>query len=193
MNTRLLCWGLGLVLAQAAAAAQPVDDVVKAPAIVEALSKDVVLDRTHAARPARAPRAIELQVQFTFNSARLLPQGKRQLDELAMALSSRTLAASRFELAGHTDAVGNPAYNARLSLERAQAVMAYLMSAHLLPQERLQAIGRGSSRLADPFHPEAAINRRVEVRALPLGNAAPGHGFTGMAPQPGGRLQASPK
>ncbi|MFN7695322.1 MAG: OmpA family protein [Burkholderiales bacterium] len=147
--------------------------VTKSTQILDALApKDIVLDT--AGRPTR-PRAdprINLTVQFSFDSAELLPQGKRQLDELAMALGDARLQGAGFELAGHTDRVGDAAYNLRLSLERAQAVRNYLMDAHGLAPQRLQATGYGFERLLMPNQPQAAANRRVEVRRL-LNAAAP--------------------
>jgi outer membrane protein OmpA-like peptidoglycan-associated protein len=144
------------------------EPVVKAPKIIEALrAKDIVVDRPGApAQPFVPPASIDLQVQFAFGSARLLPVGKRQLDELAMALSDRELLSASFELAGHTDAVGSHNDNLRLSMQRAEAVKSYLVQSHGIPTARLFPIGLGFTRLADPARPEAAINRRVEVRRL---------------------------
>lgn len=181
--------GLGLSLAAIAQQAEPDARVLEAPRIVKALSaKDIVLDRPGQARVVRSP-SINLQVQFNFDSADLRPQGKRQLDELALAFSHKSLAGFGFELAGHTDRVGDEAYNKRLSLERANAVKAYLQEAHGIAPARLQALGFGFERLADPTHPTAAINRRVEVRRVQLA----------ARPQPapaastGGRLVVTPK
>ncbi|MES2298037.1 MAG: OmpA family protein [Pseudomonadota bacterium] len=167
--------------------------VVAAPKIIEALSaKDVVLDRPgqvpRRGQPARRDPSINLQVQFTFDSAELMPQGKRQLDELAMALNHNTLMVSGFELAGHTDRVGEADYNVMLSLQRADAVRTYLAQVHGVSPSRLQTVGYGFARLLDPAHPTAAINRRVEVRRI--GNV--------RAPMPGGeaadgRLVPPPK
>lgn len=161
----------GLTAARTMAAEVADPDVVGAPKIIEALTpKDIVLDRP--GQPARRQPptgrnpAINLQVQFTFDSAQLMPQGKRQLDELAMALSHEKLLNAGFELAGHTDQVGDADYNLKLSHARAQAVKAYLAEAHGVSPQRLQTIGYGYSRLLDTAHPKAAINRRVEVRRL---------------------------
>lgn len=156
--------------------------LVTAPKIVEALTKDVVIDQPGAAaRPRRDP-SISLQVQFTFGSAELTPHGKRQLDELAMALSEQALAASSFQLAGHTDAVGGQDANMRLSLGRADAVKAYLIEAHGVAASRLQTIGYGPTRLAEPGRPNAAVNRRVEVVRL-----------AGAPQRTGGRLVPTPR
>lgn len=151
-----------------AAAAQAEAPVLKANAIIQALDKDIVLD---GAQPS-----IDLQVQFDFDSAVLRPQGRYQLDQLAMALNDKALVMSGFELAGHTDAVGSAVYNRKLSLERAYAVKAYLQAVHGIAPARLQALGFGFERLADPLHPTAPINRRVEVRRVAMvvgGEAAP--------------------
>ncbi|MBL8331029.1 MAG: OmpA family protein [Rubrivivax sp.] len=182
--------------------AQTTDDgpVVPAAKILEALrGKDIVVDRPPrpGAAPAPAPEPhIDLRVQFTFGSAELLPRGRQQLDQLAMALSDRALAASAFLLAGHTDAVGSQEANLRLSMDRAESVKAYLMRAHDIPARRLQTIGYGSSRLANRANPESASNRRVEVRRLRVGNgaSAASAGTTASTPAnpPSGRLVPTP-
>jgi outer membrane protein OmpA-like peptidoglycan-associated protein len=198
MNTRRQSLALLLALAASSVAqAQPADDtVVKSGAILEALNpKDIVLDRpgSPASPTPRRDPAISLQVQFTFGSSELLPQGKRQLDELAMALNDRALLTAAFELAGHTDAVGDMESNLRLSLDRANAVRAYLVQVYGLNPARLQAIGLGFTRLADPGNPTAAVNRRVEVRRLRGSIAAPVARPVEMPQQPGGRLVPTPR
>lgn len=201
MNRRQLGASV-LALALADTALAQADDnaaVVSAPKIIEALSKDIVIDRpgTGAALAPRRDPSISLQVQFAFGSADLLPHGRRQLDQLGLALSDRALATAAFELAGHTDAVGDAESNLRLSIERANSVKFYLMQMHGLNASRLQAIGFGFSRLADPANPTAAINRRVEVRRL--SGAAVGTPSSmpvanpGAPPSGGGRLVPTPK
>lgn len=184
MQRRMLL-ALGLAVAGLAQAADDIPPpVVGAPKILEALNpKDVVLDNPGAPGSPRPPRrdpAISLQVQFGFDSAELMPQGKRQLDELAMALNDKALAVSGFELGGHTDRVGDAAYNVRLSMDRANAVRAYLIEVHGIAAQRLQAIGFGYARLADPARPTAAVNRRVEVRRV-----------SGMRPAPAAQRPAN--
>ena len=205
MKRRLFFAVAGLALAASALAQQDAPPpVIGAPKILEALNpKDVVLDRpgVSTARPARRDPAINLQVQFTFDSAELMPQGKRQLDQLAMALNDKALAVSGFELAGHTDQVGDADYNLRLSLERANAVRAYLSEVHAIAPQRLQAIGYGFTRLVDRANPTAAVNRRVEVRRIngmrpaPAAPAGNGNVTTVRPPagQGGGRLVPTPQ
>ena len=190
MNRRDLVSAVIAVMVTAAApgitSAQALADapVVKASKIIDALEektdKNVVLDSSGRPRPPRDP-SINLQVQFGFNSSQLLPQGRAQLDELALALNNKALALLGFELAGHTDRVGTAEYNVRLSGDRAVAVKQYLTGVHRISAERLQTVGFGYARLADPAHPASAINRRVEVRRIAV-----------VVPE-GGRIVPTPK
>jgi outer membrane protein OmpA-like peptidoglycan-associated protein len=150
---------------------------VSANRILKSLDRDIVLDRPPAgggaAASAPAPLvqpSLDLYVQFAFNSAELLPRGRQQLDQLGQALNNRRLLKWGFELAGHTDAVGDADYNMKLSLERANAVKHYLVTKHRLNPNRLVPLGFGYTRLANQANPTAAINRRVEVRRVALAN-----------------------
>jgi outer membrane protein OmpA-like peptidoglycan-associated protein len=108
---------------------------------------------------------IDLNIPFEFNSSELQPQATAQLLQLRSALTSPGLSKDRFMVAGHTDAKGNPQYNQHLSERRAEAVRRYLVENGVEPQ-RLQAVGYGAEHLAQPDHPEDAVNRRVEIRNL---------------------------
>lgn len=59
----------------------------------------------------------------------MLPQGKRQLDELASTLRQyQQMGDSRVEITGHTDYKGDAAYNMNLSTQRARTVANYLVN-----------------------------------------------------------------
>ena len=192
MKTRVftLASALCVLLGAGAAVAQDAP-VVKSGRILDALTKDVRIDNGAAGRGGqRARHAIDLQVQFAFDSADLLPAGRRQLDELGAALSDRTLQGETFEIAGHTDGVGNAAYNLRLSLERAVVVKHYLVTQYNVAPTRLKTAGLGASQLADRSQPAAAVNRRVEVRRLTF---AAGRPAPVIAPASGGRLVPTPR
>jgi OOP family OmpA-OmpF porin len=121
-----------------------------------------------AAAPANAapagPRALDLEIQFDYNSHKLTQDGADVLDQLGAALQSEELrSAKRIVLEGHTDAKGSVTYNRLLSLRRAQSVKQYLASNHRIPNSKLKSVGKGSTELADPSNPEDGINRRVRV------------------------------
>ncbi|MBI5258908.1 MAG: OmpA family protein [Burkholderiales bacterium] len=106
-----------------------------------------------------------MQVGFAFGSAQVMSNDLVKLDRLADALKSESLRDYRYKVIGHTDAVGSMALNMRLSRQRADSVVAYLMQQGI-PAERLVADGRGPNELLDPQRPDAAENRRVEVRLV---------------------------
>ncbi|MBA6413707.1 OmpA family protein [Parahaliea sp. F7430] len=104
---------------------------------------------------------------FDTNSASLTPAAQEVLDLLSSLLLDydKTLIA----ISGHSDSLGDPNYNQRLSEQRADAVGQYLNNKGVLPR-RLVILGLGSSLpLVDNDSPEnRAINRRVELELWPL-------------------------
>ena len=110
--------------------------------------------------------SIDLAVNFEYASAKLTPDARLVLDNLAQALADPKLSASRFRIAGHTDARGGDAYNLALSKQRARSVADYLKGQHNISAQRLSVEGYGRSQLADPANPESAVNRRVQITNL---------------------------
>lgn len=121
-----------------------------------------------------AARAVDLTVFFAYDSARLTPEARIQLEPLGQALRSGELARQGFLIAGHTDAAGGWSYNRRLSLARARAVRAYLVATYGIDPGRLRVHGWGPGRLKDPDAPLARVNRRVEVSLIAPRGAALG-------------------
>src|SRR5690625_130940 len=105
--------------------------------------------------------AFDMLITFDLGSDRLSEQARQNLAEFAKALKSDKLAATSFNIDGHTDASGPASLNMDLSNRRAEAVAAYLESLGV-DRSRLVAEGHGPSqpRVEDPF---ADINRRVEA------------------------------
>ncbi|MBX0291643.1 OmpA family protein [Hymenobacter sp. HSC-4F20] len=99
---------------------------------------------------------------FTQSTAVLLPTSRPTLNALARTL--REQPAMQLEIAGHTDNVGEPALNLRLSEQRARVVRQYLVQQGI-DSVRLTARGYGSTRpVADNRDPQQRPrNRRVEV------------------------------
>ncbi|WP_345074509.1 PA14 domain-containing protein [Hymenobacter fastidiosus] len=99
---------------------------------------------------------------FTQSTATLLPTSRPRLNQLTRML--RAQPALRLEIAGHTDNVGEPALNLRLSEQRARVVRRYLVQQGI-DSVRLTAHGYGATRpVADNRDPQQLPrNRRVEV------------------------------
>ncbi len=76
-------------------------------------------------------------INFAFNSAQLDATAQTTLREQARWI--RQFPEVRFRVYGHTDAVGSNAYNKRLGLRRAQAVVGYLATQGI-SRSRLEAV-----------------------------------------------------
>ena len=85
------------------------------------------------------------------------------MQALGRALTNPDLKGSTFVVAGHTDAVGGDAYNQDLSERRADSIKHYLMDNYHIAASDLVTVGYGKSKLKDPDHPLAEVNRRVQV------------------------------
>ena len=106
-------------------------------------------------------------VTFDFNKTDLKPQFYPALNNVARTLAEydQTIV----EVAGHTDSIGTDAVNQRISEQRASAVANYLIGQGLL-RERFEVVGFGKSMpIADNSTEQGrALNRRVEIRVVPL-------------------------
>jgi OmpA-OmpF porin, OOP family len=113
------------------------------------------------AAEAPPPVQFDLLANFEFNSDQLTQPARENLDQFAKAIKDPRLAGSKFEIDGHTDAVGPEEYNQGLSERRADAVVAYLASDGI-DRSLLVAKGFGKAkpRVANPYSP---LNRRVET------------------------------
>lgn len=105
---------------------------------------------------------VTLQVNFDTGKATITPDSAKTLDDAAAAL--KMAGDLRVEVGGHTDNVGAPEANLKLSEDRAQAVMAALV-ARGIAAARLTAKGYGqTSPIADNRTDDGrAKNRRVEL------------------------------
>jgi outer membrane protein OmpA-like peptidoglycan-associated protein len=106
-------------------------------------------------------------VNFAFDSSALTPESHWVLDRVAQAMLKPEWANSRWEIAGHTSAVGSDEYNMALSQRRAESVRAYLVT-HGVLNPRLVPKGYGETSPKYPNDSEGRNwrNRRVELRRI---------------------------
>jgi OOP family OmpA-OmpF porin len=121
--------------------------------------------------PAPAPKPVTEKVTFAadvffdFDKSVLKPEGKAKLDDLVSKLKGINLEV--IIAIGHTDSIGSDAYNLKLSVRRAEAVKAYLVSKGIEPN-RIYTEGKGKAQpIADNRTAEGrAKNRRVEIEVV---------------------------
>jgi outer membrane protein OmpA-like peptidoglycan-associated protein len=106
---------------------------------------------------------------FEYNSAELLKSSFPELDRVAYVLKNYSI--QLIEVSGHTDSIGNPEYNQRLSEKRANSVKSYLISKGIEPKT-LEAKGYGQSEPIATNETEEGRqqNRRVELLILKSGS-----------------------
>jgi len=118
------------------------------------------------AQPVAASKAtFQADAFFDFDKAVLKPAGKAKLDDLISKI--KTINLEVVIAVGHTDSVGTDAYNQKLSVRRAEAVKAYLVSKGI-EKNRVYAEGKGEKQpVADNKTKEGrAKNRRVEIEVV---------------------------
>ena len=121
---------------------------------------------------------IDVSALFKFDRsdyASILPEGKRQLQEIAAAAAQYRDATSVIYIDGYTDPEGKPGYNQRLSQRRAQTVKRVMVE-NGFPASILKARGHGENdpvvtgcRSRNPRNSAARNecnqpNRRVEIK-----------------------------
>ena len=106
-------------------------------------------------------------VTFDFAKYDLKPQFYPALNTVAATLKeyNQTIV----EVSGHTDSIGSDAANQTLSERRANAVAGYLVGQGV-QRERLEIVGMGERYpvASNDTDSGRALNRRVEIRLLPL-------------------------
>ena len=157
-GTNELCWRDAFWTP--ATAAPGCDGALEAPKAAPAPAP-AAAPAAPAAKPAPAPAPAPVAAQkvtyaadafFNFDKSVLKPEGRAKLDDLVSKIKGINLEV--IIAVGHTDSIGSHAYNQRLSVRRAEAVKAYLVSKGIeRNRDNRTAQGR-------------AKNRRVEVEVV---------------------------
>jgi OOP family OmpA-OmpF porin len=124
-----------------------------------------------AAPKAAAPVAAASKVTyaadafFDFDKAVVKPAGKAKLDDLVGKIKGINLEV--IIAVGHTDSIGSDAYNQKLSVRRAEAVKAYLVSKGI-EKNRVYTEGKGEKQpvASNKTKEGRAKNRRVEIEVV---------------------------
>jgi outer membrane protein OmpA-like peptidoglycan-associated protein len=181
----LLVWGTTAGVgfgAPAPASAQPVMDKFVSeeefsalfdPDPAEAMKKRGV---AKVPRPGFDSKKREVTTYVLFETGSMLlrsPESFQQLDAAGRAFKNALEVGKAdkwiVEIAGHTDNVGSPEANMKLSKERAESVRQYLLQVYGLPQNMIVAQGYGETQpIASNDAPDGREkNRRVVFRITP--------------------------
>ena len=178
-----LCWHTGFwtpadaieecdggIAKPAAAAPAPVPaPEPAAPAPAPVAVKEPAPAPAPAAAVAPAPTAEKVTYSadafFDFDKAVLKPEGKATLQTLVAKLKDTDIEV--IVATGHTDWTGSEAYNVKLSMRRAKAVKAFLVSKGI-PEARVFVEGKGESQPTSNNHTKEgrAKNRRVDIEVV---------------------------
>jgi peptidoglycan-associated lipoprotein len=103
-------------------------------------------------------------VHFGFDVSSLSDEAKAALDSFAKRVKAENKNVF-MEIQGHTDNIGEDAYNVRLGLARAEAAKRYLYMQHNIPLHRMSIVSYGESKpvVENDTSQNRALNRRITI------------------------------
>ena len=116
-------------------------------------------------KPVTEKITLAADVLFDFDKAAIKPEGRSKMDDLVTKV--RNVSLEVIIVIGHTDSVGSDAYNQSLSVRRAEAVKAYMVSKGV-ESNRIYTEGKGKKQPVADNRTDTgrAKNRRVEVEVV---------------------------
>jgi len=137
----------------------------KAAVAAKSAAPAVVAPAAAAAVAAASKVTYAADAFFDFDKSVLKAEGKAKLDDLVSKVKGINLEV--IIAVGHTDSTGTDAYNQKLSVSRAEAVKAYLVSKGI-EKNRVYTEGKGEKQpVADNKTKEGqGKNRRVEIEVV---------------------------
>jgi outer membrane protein OmpA-like peptidoglycan-associated protein len=139
-----------------------VTDGDKAPTAPTTLSDTDITELWGDALAAQPIPPKRFQLYFKANGTELTPESLAMIPDIAADAERRPVL--EIEILGHTDTVGKPATNARLSAKRAEAVRDLLVSKGFKAEViTTRGFGEGLLLVKTPDNTPEAKNRRVEV------------------------------
>ena len=110
-------------------------------------------------------------IEFDVGSTQLTVLGKQTLDKLASQIQEFNPQTVAVQVIGHTSKTGDATLNQRISQQRAQVVVDYLVSAGV--KHTIAALGKGFSEPIPNIDPRDAQNQRTQIRLVRIGSAQP--------------------
>lgn len=118
-------------------ASTPAPTPAPKPVVAEAVAPIVTQETLTPPAPVRV--VFSAESLFDFDKSEVKTAGKAHLDEFVMDL--RAVTYDMISVTGHSDRIGEEAYNIALSLRRAEAVKAYLVQTGRLPAGKITTYG----------------------------------------------------
>lgn len=161
-----LCWRTGY-WSPAMATAECDPALVKKPEPPKAAQPAKPAPPPPPAAPKKCDFSYTLQADetFAFNKADLNAAAKAKLDSQVIAKFPSCSAVRLILVTGHTDRLGKPDYNQKLSEKRADSVKAYLVTKGMKP-DQIETMGAGKTQAVPGVKCDDRLKRQELIKCL---------------------------